>query len=124
MSEETLQAKIDELEIALEAKQERIKELDGQIMDLQYQFKYILDLNVRKRWQFRAIKRAYEKWIYSRHAQQAQQLKLEITRLEYKNKELNKLLDESNEIFNELVENIQKVLDKHEQPEVKDDVNN
>ena len=100
--EDELQAKINELEGAVTARQQRVKELDEQIQDLQTLLQGIWDLKISKRWQARALKRAYEKWLYSRQGQTIKQLKLEIFRLRTINMQQQSALDESAKLTEEM----------------------
>jgi len=62
----------------------------------------IWDLKISKRWQARALKRAYEKWLYSRQGQTIKQLKLEIFRLRTINMQQQSALDESAKLTEEM----------------------
>ena len=100
--EDELQAKINELEGAVTARQQRVKELDEQIQELQKFVDGMWVLKISKRWQARALKRAYEKWLYSRQGQTIKQLKLEIFRLRTINMQQQSALDESAKLTEEM----------------------
>jgi hypothetical protein len=96
-------ARIAELEAAVESRQTRIGEFEKQVQEAMALTNTIWDLKISKRWQARIIKRTYENFMYSRTAQALKQMKLEVLTQAREKRYINDLLTQSQEVNRDLL---------------------
>jgi chromosome segregation ATPase len=96
-------ARIAELEAAVESRQTRIGEFEKQVQEAMALTNTIWDLKISKRWQARILKRTYENFMYSRTAQALRQMKLEVLSQSAEKMALQKHLDSSIELNGQML---------------------